>query len=380
MAEALLVALPAGVLAVLLSALTLPLFLQAVPEGIPRLDRWGPDLPTVAAAFALVVLAALGCGALPALHGSSPDFNRLREGSRGATRRRNRGRDLLVMGQTALALVLLIGSALLVQSFQRLRNVDAGYDTADIYTFQFAPVQEHLTGGPSWGRFHLDFMDRLRAIAGVTGVGVVENIPLDEGTATVRFLTDGMDPDSGGALLNQNFAGGDYFQVMGIDLLRGRPFTRDEAMTPNTHVIVSRSAAARLWPDGDPIGQRIRRAGVDVQWFTVVGVVADVKQTDWRYAGDATADGADRERLGARIARLRGQVAAGREPRPRSAGARAAGRAGGARIPRVHDGVPRRAVHGAAVVHHADPGCGRRARDRAERARPVRRALESRKW
>jgi putative ABC transport system permease protein len=288
MAEALLVALPAGALAVLLSAVTLPLFLQAAPDGIPRLDGWGIDLPTVAAAFALVVLAALGCGALPALHASSPDFNRLREGSRGATGRRHRGRDLLVVGQTALALVLLIGSALLVQSFQRLRNVDAGYDIADIYTFQFAPVQEHLTDGPSWGRFHVDFMDRLRAISGVTGVGVVENIPLDEGTATGRFLTDGMDPDSGGALLNQNFAGGDYFQVMGIDLLRGRPFTRDEAMTPNTHVIVSRSAAARLWPDGDPIGQRIRRAGVDVQWFTVVGVVADVKQTDWRYAGDST--------------------------------------------------------------------------------------------
>jgi putative ABC transport system permease protein len=287
MAEALLVALPAGVLAVILSALTLPLFLRAAPEGIPRLGLGGIDLPTVAAAFGLVVLTALACGAVPALHASSPDFNRLREGARGATSRQHLGRDLLVVGQTALALVLLIGSALLVQSFQRLRNVDPGYDIADIYTFQFAPVQEHLTDGPSWGRLHLDVMDRLRALSGVTGVGVVENIPLDEGTSTERFLVDGMDAESGGALLDENFAGGDYFQVMGIDLLRGRPFTTDEAVTPNTHVVISRSAAARLWPDADPIGQRLRRAGGDVQWFTVVGVVADVKQNDWRDAAEA---------------------------------------------------------------------------------------------
>ncbi|HET9262929.1 MAG TPA: ABC transporter permease [Vicinamibacterales bacterium] len=287
MAEAFLVALPAGVLAVILSALTLPLFLRAAPEGIPRLGLVGLDLSTLAAAFALVVLAALACGAVPALHASSPDLARLREGSRGSTGRRHLGRDALVVGQTALALVLLIGSALLVQSFQRLRTVDPGYDTADIYTFQFAPEQAHLTDGPSWGRLHLDVMDRLRALPGVTAVGVVNNIPLDEGTGAGRFVTEAMDPDGSGALLDQNFTGGDYFRVMGIDLLRGRPFTPDEAITPNSNVIISRSAAARLWPDQDPLGQRIRRAAAPAQWFTVVGVVEDVKQDDWRDAGEA---------------------------------------------------------------------------------------------
>ena len=194
---------------------------------------------------------------------------------------------MLVVGQTALALVLLIGSALLVQSFQRLRTVDPGYETADIYTFQFAPEQERLIDGPTWGRLHLDFMDRLRALPGVTGVGVVNNIPLDEGTGAGRFLTDAMAPEGGGALLDQNFTGGDYFRVMGIDLLQGRPFTTDEAVTPNSSVIISRSAAARLWPDRDPLGQRIRRTGDTPQWFTVVGVVEDVKQDDWREAGEA---------------------------------------------------------------------------------------------
>ena len=287
LAEALLVALPAGVLAVVLSAVTLPLFVRAAPEGIPRLSLVQLDLPTVATAFVLVVFAALACGLVPALRASSPDLARLKEGSRGSTGRRQLGRDALVVGQTALALVLLIGSALLVQSFQRLRAVDPGYDTDDIYTFQFAPDQERLTDGPSWGRLHVDFMNRLRALPGVTEVGVVNNIPLDEGTGTGRFLTPGMAADRGGALLDRNFTGGEYFRVMGIELLRGRTFTNDEATGPNTSVIVSRSAAASLWGEEDPLGQRLRPTNSAEHWFTVVGVVDDVKQDDWRQAGEA---------------------------------------------------------------------------------------------
>lgn len=287
LAEAAVVAVVAGALAVVLSALTLPVFLRAAPEGIPRLATVGLDGSTLVAAFVLVILTALACGIVPAVHASSPDLSRLREATRGSTGRRHLGRDVLVIAQTALALVLLIGAALLVQSFQRLRNIDPGYDTADIYTFQFAPEQARLTDGPSWGRFHLDFMDRLRALPGVAGVGVVNNVPLDEGTGGGRFLTDAMNPDGGGTLLDQNFAGGDYFRVLGIDLLRGRVFTADEAVTPNSNVVISRSAAERLWPDRDPIGQRVRSANGPVQWFTVVGVVQDVKQDDWRRAGEA---------------------------------------------------------------------------------------------
>ncbi len=286
MTEGMLVALLAGLLAVVLSTLTLPLFLRAAPEGIPRLGDVQLDLPTLAAAFGLVVFVALACTAVPALRASAPDLNRLREGGRTGTGRRHWGRDVLVVAQTALALVLLIGSALLVRSFQTLRNVDPGYETADLYTFQFAPVQEHLVDGPSWGRLHLDFMDRLRALPGVSAVGVVNNIPLDEGTGRVRFLTDAMDPEEGGTLLAQNWSGGDYFQAMGITLMRGRIFSVDEAVTPNTSVILSHTAAERLWPGEDPIGRRLRRQGQDVAYF-VVGVVEDVKQNDWRDEGEA---------------------------------------------------------------------------------------------
>jgi predicted permease len=287
MAEAFAVALAAGVLAVVLSAITLPLFLRAAPEGIPRLGQVGLDLKTVGAAFVLVLLAALVCGVLPAVRASAPDLSGLREGGRNSTGRRQWGRDLLVVGQTALALALLIGSALLVQSFQRLRHVDPGYDTRDIYTFQYAPQQPQLKDGPSVGRLHLTMMDRLRALPGVTAVGIVNNFPLDEGTGGIRVLSEGMTSADGGALVGMNFTGGEYFRALGIALLQGRAFNDDEAVTPNTSVIVSRSAAAALWPRQDPLGRRLRPrwGGGDTLAFTVVGVVEDVKQEDWREAG-----------------------------------------------------------------------------------------------
>src|SRR6185436_14293273 len=136
-----------------------------------RLGDIHMDPATVATAFGLVVLVALVCGAAPAIRGSSPDLAGLRAGGRGTIAGRQWGRDLLVVVQTALALVLLIASALLLQSFQRLRNVDAGYDTKDINTFQYAPQQPNLRDGPSFGQLHLMMMNRFRALPGVTTVG-----------------------------------------------------------------------------------------------------------------------------------------------------------------------------------------------------------------
>jgi putative ABC transport system permease protein len=289
MAESFAVALVAGVVAAVLSAVTLPLFLRAAPEGLPRLGEVGMDLPTLGATFGLVLLVALACGAVPALRASSPDLTALREGGRGATGKRQWGRDLLVVAQTALALVLLIGAALLVQSFRHLRHTNPGYDVSNIYTFQFAPDQPRFNDGPSFGRLHLAMMDRLRALPGVSAVGVVNNIPLDEGTPPLRVLTEGQTGDDAGTLISANFTGGDYFKAMGIALLQGRTFTRDEAVTPNNSIIVSRSAAEKLWPGQSALGRRLRpRFGKqDTITFTVVGVVNDVKQYDWRDAGEA---------------------------------------------------------------------------------------------
>ena len=289
LAEAAAVALASGVLAIVLAGVSLPLFLRAAPEGIPRLSEVRLDALTLLATFGLVLLVTLVCGGIPALRASSPDLSGLREGGRNATGKRAWGRDLLVVGQTALALVLLIGSALLVESFRRLRHVDPGYSVKDLYTFQFAPQQPGLRDGPSIGQMHLNTMNRLRALPGVTTVGVINNIPLDEGTGGTAVRTPEMTADAQPLRLALNFAGGDVFRALSIPLLQGRVFTNDEAVTPNSSVILSRSAAEKLWPGQNAIGRTLRpRFGnSDTVTFTVVGVVGDVKQDDWRETAES---------------------------------------------------------------------------------------------
>jgi predicted permease len=139
MSEAIVVAALAGILALGLAAVALRVFVRAAPAGIPRIADVAMSPMTLLFTLGAAILAALVCGVIPAIRASSADFTRLRDGGRGATRKRHWGRDGLVVGQTALALVLLIGSGLLVRSYQKLRGVDPGYDTKDLFTFQIAP-------------------------------------------------------------------------------------------------------------------------------------------------------------------------------------------------------------------------------------------------
>lgn len=289
--EAFVVAAIAGMLAVVLAAVALPIFVRSAPEGVPRLGQVHIDFVTVGVALGLVVLVALACGIAPAIRGSSPDLTGLRSGGRGNVGGRQWSRDALVVAQTALALMLLIGSALLLQSFNRLRNVDAGYDPKGIYTFQYAPQQPHLIDGPSLGQLHLTMMERFRALPGVTDVGVVNNIPLDEGTGGIRVIPEGWQGASDGIPLGRNFTGGDYFKAIGIRVLAGRTFTNQEAVTPNTSIIVSKSAAEKMWPGlsvQSAIGRQVRPVSTNpnIPMFTVVGVVNDVIQIDWRQKPD----------------------------------------------------------------------------------------------
>lgn len=282
LAESLLVAGMAGGIAVLLAAITLPIFLQAAPAEIPRLSQVGLNGTVLLFTLVAAIASALICGIMPAWRGSAPDLNRLRDGGRGSTRRRHWLRDGLVVAQTALALVLLIGSGLLVRSFRELRTVNPGYDIRDVFTFQFAPARPELSDGPSYARFHEAFMERLRAMPGVQSVGVVNNVPLDEGTAGGRFRSEEMGGEPGsGALLTYTTSGGDYFKAMGIKVLAGRTFTPEDNTSSLGNVVISKTAAKMLWPEQDPIGRRLQREGT-TSWGTVVGVVDDVLQYGFR--------------------------------------------------------------------------------------------------
>lgn len=260
LSEALIIALVGGATGVLLAWIGTPLIVRAAPEVIPRIGEADIDPGTLLFTALVVIVAAVGAGILPALKFSSPDvIGGLRSGDRTGSVRNPLTRNSLVVVQTAAALVLLVGSGLLLQSFRALRSVDPGYDIHDIFTFQMAPDPEEygLSDGPSMARFHYGFMDRLAALPGVESVGLVNTLPLDEGAGEVRVRTSGYDgPPENAPRVRLTFADGGYFETMGIQFLAGE----------------------------EPLGQVIRPAGAPdaFPWITVGGVVEDVILADFR--------------------------------------------------------------------------------------------------
>ncbi|HKS06342.1 MAG TPA: ABC transporter permease [Gemmatimonadaceae bacterium] len=285
MSESLVVAGLAGVIAVVLAVVTLPAFIQAAPAGIPRLSQAGLSWSMLGFTLLAATISALVCGAIPAIRGSAPDLTRLREGGRGSTRKRNWARDGLVIGQTALALVLLIGSGLLVRSFEKLRRVEPGYSTENIFTFQFAPQNAALVNGSTWSRYHHDFMRKLRELPGVQSVGLVENLPLNEGTSGAGFRAEGSDDVEAVKTLRLTFAAGDYFKTMGVKVLAGREFIEADHAPGINNVVISQSAADAMWPGQNAVGKRLQQGG-ETWWANVIGVVDDVRQSDFRTAAE----------------------------------------------------------------------------------------------
>lgn len=287
MAEAVVLAAAGGAGGILLAWIGVPLLVRAAPEGIPRLSTVGIDPTALLFTAGVVLLAAFGSGLLPAVRFSGAGIlGALRHSTRVGAGPRHLSRDVLVVLQTAAALVLLVGSGLLVQSFRALNDVDPGYDTENIFSFQMAPdgAEHGLIDGPTYAEFHYDFMDRLAGMPGVESVGVVNTLPLDEGAGTTRIATRRTDASGEPEpLIRLTLAGGDYFQTMGIQLLRGSYFERIADPTSDVTVIVSASAADLLWPGEDPIGQVLRPPGQDATaWMTVGGVVKDVMLSDFQ--------------------------------------------------------------------------------------------------
>jgi putative ABC transport system permease protein len=286
LAESLILAVLAGAVGVLLSQVRLPFLMDAA--GV--FDRIAPIQPLRTILFTLgaAVLAGLLCGLVPALRASSPRLAALREAGRSRTRRHHWTQSSLVTAQTALALVMLIGSTLLARSFWTLNGIELGYDTSDLMTFQVAPdfLRNLRVGetadltGPAYARFHLDLMDRIAALPGVESVGLVNNVPLDEAVSDLRVFPDGDAPRAdGGIQLYSTFAAGAYFESMRVTLVEGRTFTREENTANPGSVVISRSVVDLLWPGqthSTALGRRIRRDGSD-EWHTVVGIVGDVR-------------------------------------------------------------------------------------------------------
>jgi predicted permease len=294
MAEPLLLAAAGGAFGMLIAWGGVPLLVRAAPDAvaggfasapIPGLATAGVDLTALLFTAGISLLAACAFGLVPAIRFSGIGLlGSLRQTGRGVVGRSHLTRDALVVVQTASALVLLVGSALLVRSFLQLSRVDPGFDTEGIFTFQIAPDREDLNDRASVSQFQYAFMDRLAALPGVESVGFANTLPLDEGAGdafitTPQILASGAEAPR----VRTTGAGGAYFQTMGIELLSGRYFERVEEERGIPNVIISRSAANLLFPGEDPLDKQVRPAtGNDDTWYTVVGVVEDVLLDDFR--------------------------------------------------------------------------------------------------
>jgi putative ABC transport system permease protein len=284
--ESLVLSVLGGAAGILLAAFSLDALLALQPQGVPRLAEVHVDRAVVTFAAMLSVLTGLVFGVFPSLHMTKrPTAESLREGSRGVlSGRGHRMRSGLVIGQMALAMMLLAGAGLLLRSFTQLRRVDPGFRSDNVLTFRLALPDSAYEDEASRLAFHDRLMPKLAALPGVRTAAGVLGVPLGGTRFSFSFEVKGRPPlpPAQQPAMEVRVATPEYFQAMGIPLVRGRAFeTGDGAGRPPV-ALISEAAARRYFPGEDPIGQFItlgwgRGEGRPRVGGEVVGIVGDVK-------------------------------------------------------------------------------------------------------
>jgi len=287
--ESLLLAFVAGVFGILMSLWGTKLLSTAGGSPMTGLGRIHLDLSVLA--FTLLVSIASGVlfGIAPALQLANPDLNTvLRDEGRGTTggRSRNRSRNLLVVAQVALSVVLLVGSGLLVRSFIRLRSASPGFDPKNVLTMQVSLPPMRYSTKPQMVAFYNEAIQRIRALPGVRSVAVSSALPLNPTRfAPVQVEGQPVLPLAQRPLFNIQTISPDYAAVLHVPILRGRMFNdHDDAQAP-TVAVVNEVVARRFWPNENPIGKHLT-LGRYPGSFEVVGVIGDMK--NGRLAADPT--------------------------------------------------------------------------------------------
>jgi predicted permease len=277
-----------------LAAVGVPLLLRLAPDTIPRLDQVSVNATVLLFAIVAAVISALLFGLAPAIRYSRPDvIAALRHGGRSATDHpsRYRGRNLLVIAQTAMALVLLIGSGLLARSFMRLMSADQGFAAGNVLTFRVALPQTTYPKGAEVARFTQQLVDRLAGLPGVEAAGATTELPIVAGTSGTAFEIEGR-PVAAGQLppiIHLSTVTPGYFKTLRMALLRGADFDTADLREDVRTVIVNKAAADQYWPGQDAIGKRLRGVGRDAKgqplpWSVIKGVVATVRHEGLREA------------------------------------------------------------------------------------------------
>jgi len=282
--ESSVLALAGGALGLGLAQALARVLVSMAPPSIPRLGDITIDGRILAFSAGVSLLTALLCGLLPALELSrAPSADALKEGGRTSSpgRRQRRMFGALVALQVAVAVVLLVGGALLFRSFSRLMAVDPGFRGERTLTLATSlPVAGYRTGAEVRA-FYTRLMERLATIPGVTAAGGSTDLPLSvrerRAFAIENEREANRDLPHGGA---NEWVIGQYFDALGIPLKRGRLFTPQDDSGAEPAVLINEALARLFWGNDDPVGQRIAW-GNQLQhgrWMRVIGVVGDVKQ------------------------------------------------------------------------------------------------------
>ncbi len=284
--ESVLLALIGGVAGTLLAIWGVDLLRALGSTTVPRVAEANLDLRVLFVTLVVSVLTGILFGLIPALSTLKPELTEaLKEGGRGSTSgvRRNRIRNILVISEIALALVLLVGSGLLLKSFVRLQNVNPGFDPRNVVAMDVSlPVAKYARGKPVID-FYAELIRHVSALPGVEAASLTSILPLSGDNSDSSFAIEGRDPrQSGSAFPDEELRSitSDYFKTLKVPLLGGRFFDdRDNADAPLT-VIVNRAFAQKWFPKEEAVGKRITFDDTrkpDVKWITIVGVVGDMR-------------------------------------------------------------------------------------------------------
>jgi len=271
-----------GLLGLALAWASVRLLVSVRPPGIPRLEEVGVSGRVLLFAIALSLCAGLLCGAFAALRTRvSALVPALKEGGSGGTvgRARHRARSALIVAEVALALVLLVGSGLMVKSFQRLRTVDPGFDPHGVLTARIDLPAAEYRDAPATLGFIQRLLERVRALPGVAAAGTTYPLPLTGSTPSSATWIEDFPPDEGQVWpqIGTRFVSPGTFSSLRVPVIEGRVFDRLDPSRRSTEIVVNKALAERYWPGKSALGKRLSldRPGEGI-WYTIIGVVGDV--------------------------------------------------------------------------------------------------------
>jgi len=280
--ESLLLAALGGAAGILVAVFGIEVLLAMAPPGLPRMEEIGVDLRVLGFALFSAVGTGLLFGLMPVLQARRRDIQEaLKEGGgeRGATRHGLGLRRTLVVAQVALAVVLVIGSGLMLRSVANLYRVDLGFVTENILTFRINPRPSVYDTPEERVRLYRELLSRINALPGVRSAAATPSLPMTGGANNWSILIEGRPVANVGeapADLVQRVTP-EYLETLGLTLLRGRWFTpRDDAESPPV-VVVTEAMARKHWPGEEALGKRMKVFMPDWPWMEVVGVVHDVR-------------------------------------------------------------------------------------------------------